>query len=61
MLKKYTEVRKKVDLTSCPENWGGFSFIPYYFEFWEGHISRINKRVVFEFKNENWIEYFIQP
>ena len=30
-------------LKKRPSNWGGFSFIPYYFEFWEGHKSRINK------------------
>ena len=30
-------------LTDCPDYWGGFSFIPYYFEFWQGHQSRLNK------------------
>ena len=61
VLKKYTEVRKKVDLTSCPENWGGFSFIPYYFEFWEGHDARINKRTVYEKNIDRWKKYYIQP
>ena len=32
------------DLFKRPEFWGGYSFIPYYFEFWEGHESTPNKR-----------------
>ena len=31
-----------------PDFWGGYSFIPYYFEFWEGHKNRLNKRRVFD-------------
>ena len=33
----------------------GFSFIPYYFEFWEGNDLRLNKRTVYEFKDKNGI------
>ena len=57
----YEKSLQKDNLEQCPEYWGGYSFIPYYFEFWEGHVSRINKRVVYEFKNDTWIEYFLQP
>ena len=49
------------DLTECPEYWGGFSFIPYYFEFWEGHESRLNKREVFEKINQSWNQFTLQP
>ena len=44
----YHRSLERDDLKKCPEYWGGFSFTPYYFEFWEGHKSRINKREVFE-------------
>tara|TARA_B100000579_G_scaffold94422_1_gene74659 strand:- start:1374 stop:1973 length:600 start_codon:yes stop_codon:yes gene_type:complete len=44
-----------------PEYWGGFSFSPYYFEFWEGHNSRINKRKFYEIKNQEWKSGFLQP
>ena len=44
-----------------PEYWGGFSFFPYYFEFWEGHSSRINKRKFYELKNQEWKSGFLQP
>ena len=44
-----------------PENWGGYTFIPYYFEFWEGHKYRINKREAYEFKNDHWDSFIMQP
>jgi len=49
------------DLKKCPEYWGGFSFTPYYFEFWEGHESRINKREVFDKIDGVWKHSFLQP
>ncbi len=61
VLKNYDETFKKNDLTLCPEYWGGFSFIPYYFEFWEGHESRLNKRLVYKKNNNNWEKLIIQP
>ena len=38
---------KDLNLFDRPSNWGGYSFKPYYFEFWEGHKSRLNKRNVY--------------
>ena len=49
------------DLTLCPDYWGGFEFTPYYIEFWQGHQSRINRRVVFEKNSDSWDEYFLEP
>tara|TARA_B100000131_G_scaffold323092_1_gene379773 strand:- start:5795 stop:6391 length:597 start_codon:yes stop_codon:yes gene_type:complete len=48
------------NLTECPEYWGGYSFTPYYFEFWEGHESRLNKRETYELNNGKWIHGFLQ-
>ncbi len=47
--------------TARPDFWGGFSLIPYYFEFWQGHKNRLNKRHVFEQKADEWEERFLQP
>ena len=47
--------------TARPDFWGGFSFIPYYFEFWQGHENRLNKRHVFEQQEDGWIERLLQP
>mgnify|MGYP001449283035 CR=1 FL=1 len=44
-----------------PEYWGGYSFKPYYFEFWKGDDSRINKRDVYEFINNKWEHLILQP
>lgn len=47
--------------TKRPDYWGGFTFIPYYFEFWQGHENRLNKRLVFEQQNDGWVERLLQP
>jgi pyridoxamine 5'-phosphate oxidase len=57
----YNKSLKNDDLKKCPEYWGGFSFTPYYFEFWEGHESRINKREIFEKIDGVWEQSFLQP
>ncbi len=47
--------------TVRPDFWGGYSFVPYYFEFWQGHENRLNKRHVFEQQDEVWEEKLLQP
>ena len=47
--------------TPRPDFWGGYSFIPYYFEFWQGHENRLNKRHVFVQQDAKWVERFLQP
>ncbi|MDA9876095.1 pyridoxamine 5'-phosphate oxidase family protein [Gammaproteobacteria bacterium] len=44
-----------------PEYWGGYSFTPYYFEFWEGHENRLNQRHVFSMEEGSWSESLLQP
>jgi pyridoxamine 5'-phosphate oxidase len=56
----YNKSLKNDDLRKCPEYWGGYAFTPYYFEFWEGHKSRINKREVFEKIDDVWKQSFLQ-
>ena len=57
----YNKSLKNDDLKKCPEFWGGYSFTPYYFEFWEGHESRLNKREVFEKNDDSWKHLILQP
>ena len=57
----YNKSLKNDDLKKCPEYWGGYSFTPYYFEFWEGHESRINKREVFKKIDYIWKKSILQP
>ena len=49
------------DLKKCPEFWGGYSFTPYYFEFWEGHESRLNIREAYEKRGDCWKHLILQP
>lgn len=57
----YKNIEESSNLKKCPAFWGGFSFAPYYFEFWEGHESRINKRSSFEIIQGDWRRFFLEP
>ena len=57
----YNKSLKRDDLKQCPDYWGGYSFTPYYFEFWEGHKYRLNKRTVFRKNDTKWEKSIIQP
>ena len=57
----YHKSLKNDDLKACPSYWGGYAFIPYYIEFWEGNDFRINKREVFQNIDANWTYMILQP
>lgn len=67
IIDSYTKVIDKYhkakdgNLTKCPNYWGGFSFTPYYFEFWEGHKNRLNKREAFDLQDSNWKHSYLEP
>lgn len=49
------------NLKKCPKYWGGFSFVPYEIEFWEGNEFRLNKRNLYKKDNTNWNNYILEP
>ena len=58
----YEQASKKIlNTQKRPAHWGGYSFRPYYFEFWQGHNLRINKREAFIFEKDVWKNIFLQP
>ena len=60
--KKYNEALNKISpVTKRPDYWGGYSFKPYYFEFWKGHEHRLNKRVSFELVKKSWNKNILEP
>ena len=61
VIENYNKSLNNDNLKKCPEYWGGYSFTPYYFEFWEGHESRLNKREIFEKIDGCWRHSFVQP
>jgi pyridoxamine 5'-phosphate oxidase len=59
--KKFKKTFENDDLTTCPEYWGGFSFIPYEIEFWEGNEFRLNKRNLYRKDNTTWTHFILEP
>lgn len=58
----YKKILKNEELLlKRPDNWGGFSFKPYYFEFWEGNNNRLNKREIYTKHRGIWVKSFLQP
>jgi len=57
----HTTLKGMTSETGRPDFWGGYSFVPYYFEFWQGHENRLNKRHVFAQQDEAWVEQLLQP
>jgi pyridoxine/pyridoxamine 5'-phosphate oxidase len=62
VISKYDDALKNKDkFDKRPNHWGGYTFTPYYFEFWEGHKSRVNKRDAYLLNGVNWIHSVLQP
>ena len=61
VIQNYNKVLNDHSLKERPQYWGGFLFKPYYFEYWEGHEHRLNKRKVFVKNDGDWNEFFLQP
>ena len=61
VISRYEHTLSTENLIIRPEYWGGYSFTPYYFEFWEGHSSRLNKRDVYEKSDDSWKHLILQP
>lgn len=55
-LKKYSNA-----LPKRPDNWGGVSIKPSYFEFWYGSNVRLNKRECFSKVDDLWQKSILQP
>ncbi len=54
-------LRNSANIIKRPDYWGGYSFKPYYFEFWKGQKSRVNERNVYEMRNGSWEHYVLEP
>ena len=59
--KNFEDVLQNKNLKECPSYWGGYKISPNYFEFWEGHPSRLNKRTEYSYINGIWKKALLQP
>lgn len=44
-----------------PEWWGGYSFKPSEFEFWQGRPNRLHDRILFSMVGNEWKTYRLSP
>ncbi len=44
-----------------PPHWGGYRFVPTYFEFWYGRESRLHDRIIFTRNKNKWIMERLAP
>lgn len=61
VVKNYQRALKATNLSDCPEFWGGYQLDPYYFEFWEGHNARLNRRDAYSLSGSSWTHFCLQP
>lgn len=61
LMDSYEKTLTKGDLSKRPSYWGGYSFVPYYFEFWKGNDKRLNKRVSYTFRENKWHKLLLWP
>ena len=59
-LSEYDQKFKEMDIPR-PDNWGGYEFIPSYFEFWLGQPSRLHDRIVYKKETDNWVKFRLNP
>lgn len=57
----FERVLSSKDVMERPDYWGGYSFTPHYFEFWEANEFRLNKRKVFKSADDRWTSVILQP
>jgi pyridoxamine 5'-phosphate oxidase len=58
---KYLNSLKNENLRECPDYWGGYSFIPFEIEFWEGNEFRLNKRNLYKKDKSSWNHFILEP
>ena len=59
--KNFNNALNNANLLKRPDNWGGYSVEPNYFEFWEAGTNRLNKREQFELHSNDWVYSILEP
>lgn len=62
-VKKYYKFIENYDRKiNRPNYWGGYEITPIYYEFWEGHKNRLNKRLFYRINDSGiWESGYLEP
>jgi pyridoxamine 5'-phosphate oxidase len=61
LLEKLDSVGSGEEQVTRPRHWGGYRFIPEYFEFWQGREDRLHDRVYYRKSGGKWITGRLAP
>ena len=61
VIENYNLALKNANTKKCPDYWGGFSFVPHQFEFWQGSEFRLNKRDLYNRTKKGWNHTILEP
>lgn len=59
--KKFNDTLYRKENLTRPSSWGGYAISPDYFEFWQGRPNRLNDRIAYARKENEWIRYRLEP
>lgn len=59
-VEKFSKQFKEQDVPR-PEHWGGYVVVPESIEFWQGRLSRLHDRIIYEREGESWKTSRLSP
>lgn len=59
--KWYNNLKEKQTELTRPENWGGYTLMPFEIEFWQGRVGRLHDRIRYRLENKIWIRERLAP
>lgn len=60
-LEKRLEEMEQKNIIQRPREWGGFRFVPHWFEFWQGRSNRLHDRICYRWIEEKWEKGRLAP